>query len=190
MANKLFNRYLEKARKANITPSGSRESIDWFRRVVTRNGQITQHGKITEGLETVSRLMPGQMVTYRYDPKLKEKLDFYDRHPLIIVLERTGNGWYGLNLHYLPPIIRAEIFERLAYNDKSLLEVARKLSRNKWTRPCLKQYLMVQTETKPRLIPKELWEVAIALPFDKFENQTKRKIWSDSRKKVKNGSRR
>lgn len=177
MTNRLFNRYLEKARKANVTPAGSKESINWFRRVVTRGGQITNHGKITEGLK-VSSLKPGDMITYQYNPKLKEKLDFYDRHPLIIFLERTADGWYGLNLHYLPPAVRAQIFEELNYNEKRLPAIAQKLSKNKLTKPCLKRYLGSHVESKPKSIPKELWEIAIALPFDKFEKESKKTVWS------------
>lgn len=177
MVNKIFNNYIEKAKKANVTPNGSKESIDWFRKVVTKNGQITNHGKIAEGLK-VSKLRPGEMITYQYNPKLKEKLDFYDRHPLIIFLEKTANGWYGLNLHYLPPSIRAKVFEELDYSEKRLPIIAQRLAKNKLTQPCLKRYLVTHLESKPKSIPKELWEVAIALPFDKFEKQSKKKVWS------------
>ena len=187
MANRLFDRLTEKARRANITPNGTKESIDWFRRVVTREGQIKQHGKITEGMQT-ARFQPGEMMTYQYDPLLKERLDFYDEHPLIIFLERKADGWYGLNLHYLPPVVRAQIFEDLRYNEKNLGTIAQKLSRNEQTKVCLKRYKVGQLRSKPKKITKDMWEIAIALPFDKFIKENKKKVWQlgKSKRNVRN----
>ena len=182
MANRLFDRLTEKARRANISPSGTKESINWFRRAVTKEGQIPKIDKVTEGLEN-SRFRPGEMMTYSYDPLLKERLDFYDEHPLIIFLERKADGWYGLNLHYLPPIVRAQIFEELAYNEKRLPMIAEKLSRNEQTKVCLKRYKAGQLRSKPKTIPKELWEIAIALPYDKFIKENKKKVWQLSKSK-------
>ena len=182
MANKLFDRLTEKARRANISPNGTKESIDWFRRVVTREGQIPKIDKITEGMRN-ARFVPGEMITYGYDPKLKERLDFYDEHPLIIFLERKADGWYGLNLHYLPPVVRAQIFEELRYNERNLAAVAQRLSRNEQTKVCLKRYKAKQLTTKPKTIPKDVWEIAIALPYDKFIKENKKKVWQLSKSK-------
>lgn len=182
MNNRLFQKYIDKARKANIDMRGDRESINWFRKVVTKGGQINNIGKITEGLES-SKLVPGELITYGYDPKHAESLDFYDLHPLIVFLERTANGWYGLNLHYLPPIARAKIFEELDYNKKNLPSIVRDLQRNEHTKICLKRYLVSHTTSKPKTIPKEMWEIAIALPYDKFMKESKRRVWSLSKRR-------
>ena len=105
---------------------------------------------------------------------------------LEIFLEKTANGWYGLNLHYLPPVARAKIFSELNYSEKRLPGIVRDLTRNEQTKVCLKRYLATQTMSKPKTIPKDMWEIAIALPYDKFMKENRRKVWSLAKGKKKN----
>mgnify|MGYP001033262683 CR=1 FL=1 len=180
--NKLFERYIEKAKEADIDPRGSKESIQWFSRVVRKDRVINDITKITEGLDK-PRFKPGEMMTYSYNPKTKDKLDFYDEHPLIIFLDKTKDGWYGLNLHYLSPSIRAKVFEELEYGNKGLARVAYSLSKNPKTEACLKRYLARHVVSKPKVVPKTMWEIAIALPFEKFIKESNKTVWNLSKRK-------
>lgn len=184
MPNRLFQKYLDKAKDAEVE-IGTKESIDWFRKVVTKNGQISNLTKITEGYST-AKLRPGEMITYGYDPKLKERLDFYDEHPLVIFLEKTANGWYGINLHYLPPVLRAKLLHEYNYSDTKGLRFAQQLIKDQRTNFCLKRYLVTHTMSKPVSIPKDVWEIAIALPFDKFLKESKKKVWQIGKKNGRN----
>lgn len=66
----------------------------------------------------VSRPEPGKLYFFMYhDPKYKSVLPYYDRFPMVIAVEemplKDGMGFLGLNLHYLPPHLRAVILDEL-----------------------------------------------------------------------------
>ena len=178
MPNTLFNRYKELARKAEIT-LGTKESLDWFRNRVRKDNRIRNHDRVTKNL-SAERPAPGKMVTYVYEPKLKDKLKYYDNYPLIIMLDVTKDGWYGANIHYLPPKLRVALLEEIEYNSKSLRQIASALENNPYTKPCLKRYLSKQVRSVPVTIPKEEWEIAIQLPFENFQKLSMKEIWRES----------
>lgn len=182
MTNMLFNRYRNLAAKAEVT-LGTKESLKWFSQRIRKESRIRNLDNVTQGLK-VERPGPGKLMTYLYDPKYKEKLKYYDSHPLIICLEVAPKGWYGANIHYLPPTLRARLFEELDYNANSLNRIATMLSKNSYTAPCLKRYLAKHVMSQPVVIPKEEWEIAIQLPFENFQKQTMKSIWQESRNKI------
>ena len=49
------------------------------------------------------KLMIGNMYMFRYEPKLKESLPYYDRFPIVFPIEPYSDGFLGLNFHYLYP---------------------------------------------------------------------------------------
>lgn len=179
MSNKVFNRYRDLAKRANVQ-TGTKESIEWFRKRIRKDN--VSFNSVTEGLRS-DPVRPGKMMTYLYDPKHEKKLKYYDTNPLIIVLDVTNNGWYGANVHYLPPAMRAALFTELDYNKRSLATIAKALENNSVTAKCLKRYLSSQTRSKPRSIPKDEWEIAIQLPFENFKKASMEKVWRDSRRR-------
>ena len=181
MSNKLFKQYKELARPALIK-SGSRDEIRWLQEKLRRR-KVT-HEQVREG-RRATRLAQGQMLTYAYDPKTKETLPYWDTQPLIILLDFTKDGWYGANLHYLPPSLRAELLYELNTKNSNLAKIKMKLENNKYTRACLKRYLTSHLVTKPVRIPKDEWAIAVSLPFEAFEGATKKTVWTDSRKKIR-----
>lgn len=178
MTNKLFNRYRKLASKANIK-TGTEESINWFRKRV-RKDSVT-FNSVAEGLRS-DPIRPGKMMMYRYEPKHEKKLKYYDTNPLIIVLDITKDGWYGANVHYLPPQMRAELFQELEYRNKSLRTIATALEGNPVTAICLKRYLSSQIRSKPRSVPKEEWEIAVMLPFESFKKASLQSVWRNSKR--------
>lgn len=182
MSNTLFNRYKDLAAKAEVT-LGTKESLKWFSQRIRKDSTISNHDKVTKGLKK-ERPAPGKLMTYMYDPKYKDKLKYYDMHPLIIVLDINSSGWYGANIHYLPPSLRAKLFEELEYNNNTLNRIATMLSKNSYTAPCLKRYLVRQVRSQPVVIPKAEWEIAIQLPFENFQKQSLKTIWRESRTKI------
>ena len=70
-----------------------------------------------EPLSSSGRRIIGSMQMFFYDPKHKETLPYYDRFPpLSIILKPAKGGFLGLNLHYLPPILRAQFLDALMDN--------------------------------------------------------------------------
>jgi hypothetical protein len=64
-------------------------------------------------VNTIDEKSIGKMYTFFYDPKHKETLPYYDLFPLIFVVGPAAGGFLGINLHYLPPVLRAKLMDSL-----------------------------------------------------------------------------
>lgn len=143
----------------------------------------------------------GKMYMYFYDPKTKKDLPYYDKFPLVFILEIYEDGFLGLNLHYLPPDLRLILFEKLLtllsnkkYDERTKLRISYKIIKNvarfKLAKPCLKRYLTTHIRSKIKNVPSEDWEIALFLPVETFRKQIKEVVWNDSRKMVNKGKQR
>ena len=142
-------------------------------------------------LEPSQREMVGNMYMYVYDPKTKKELPYYDRFPLVVMIEKYKDGFLGLNLHYLRPDIRAKFLDelmklapgkvksntRLLKAKYDLLQSTRKF---KEFRPCLKRYLGTQIRSRVVRVPMTEWEIAIFLPTEQFVKASKTEVWNES----------
>ena len=173
--NRIFERYKELADKAELS-NGTKRSKDWFRKLVSSEPHIHNIDRIGKNLQTVSKMRPGLLVTYEYDAKLKDKLRFWDRFPLIFVLNVTRDGWTGLNVHYLHPLQRAKLFYDYQKNGKAFIDhdIGKRAS---------KRYLASHVVTRPKEIPKDLWEIAIQLPFENFQGMSSKGVWNQTSRK-------
>lgn len=43
----------------------------------------------------------GNLYFFKYDPKHKDKLPIYDRYPMAFPIKMYGDGFLGVNMHYL-----------------------------------------------------------------------------------------
>ena len=97
-----------------------------------------------------------------------------------------------MNLHYLPPILRAKFLDALMDNvtskksDNAKFDLTVRLlastSKLKYYEPCIKHYLNEKVATKFAEVKAPEWEIATFLPLAQFEKATKQKIYADSRK--------
>lgn len=55
----------------------------------------------------------GTMVFFRYKASFGEKMQYWDKYPLVYILGEDGNHFWGSNLHYLEPGSRAALGEQL-----------------------------------------------------------------------------
>ncbi len=100
-------------------------------------------------------------------------------------------GFYGLNLHYLPPILRAKMLDglmgiagsKLDDNSKFKLSYAmlKKSSKLKYFEPCFKHYLNKHVQSKFAEVPAPEWEIATFLPTANFRKRNSKKVYYDSR---------
>jgi hypothetical protein len=179
--NVIVKKYKELARRASIS-RGTTESINWFRSRIRKDASNRSFEAVTKGFRPIDRPRIGSMVTYMYDPKWKKTLPYYDTQPLIILVERNRDGWYGVNMHYLPPKIRAELLLDIGWVQKRpLAQLAKGLERSDYLKHACKKYLTKQASSMV-VIPKEEWEIVIQLPFEAFEKTTNEKIWRKARK--------
>lgn len=140
---------------------------------------------------------PGKMYFFRYDPKTKEKLPFYDTFPLIFCVKPLPDGFYGLNFHYLPPTARGKLMDslytlvsdqRMDENTRLMISynILKSTTRFKEFSPCFKRYLYKHVRSNLIEIYSNEWEVALFLPVGKFEKANKNKVYADSRKIIQN----
>ena len=148
-----------------------------------------------EPLKQVSTEIVGSMYMFFYDPKHKETLPYYDTFPLVVVVGPAEGGFLGLNLHYLPPILRAKMLDGLMeittnnkFNDstrfKMTYELLARASKFKYYKPCLKHYLNKQVKSKFALVPAPEWEIATFLPTAQFRKANSKKVYADSKKMI------
>ena len=115
--SKIFDTLSREAFRAGVNPRTD-ESRKWFRQRAKDLRGINRKELMKEDpLERGGEEIVGSMQMFFYDPKTKDTLPYYDRFPLVVVVGPAEKGFYGLNLHYLPPILRAKMLD-------SLMEVA------------------------------------------------------------------
>ena len=142
-----------------------------------------------------SRFQPGAMAMFFYDPKTKDKLPYYDSFPLVIVVDAAEGGFYGLNLHYLPPTLRAKFLDGLMdrltdkkFDEKTRFAVSyqylKSATKLKYFKPCFKHYLTSNVRSRFAVVPAPEWEIATFLPTADWQKGSGRQVYKDSRKMI------
>ena len=173
----------------------SREALDFFRGHV-RNLKISPQSFYKQSnLKKASRFLEGRMYTFFYDPKTKDKLPYYDRFPVILLLEANQQGFSGLNLHYIPPRYRVkllnELYDFIVTDDEEddenmktrirvTYEILQSTAKMKFFKPCYKRYLTSHIEGRALEIIPEYWDIMAMLPVGRFEKESVRKVYSES----------
>ena len=172
----LFQKLGYEAFRAGITPR-TRESMTWFRQKAHRIRRINRRELMKEDpIELRNTFRPGNMFMFFYDPKTKDTLPYYDKFPLVIVVGKAEGGFYGLNLHYISPILRARLLDALLDNtsDKRYDENTRfkinyamlnRTSKLRFYKPCFKHYLLDHVQSRLAHVPAPEWEIATFLPM-------------------------
>ena len=193
----LFQKLELEAFRKGITPR-TQESRDWFRKRVQRLTRVNRD-KLMREEEIIQRGTPliGSMMMFFYDPKWKEKLPYYDTFPLVLPVEKAPGGFRGLNLHYLPPILRAKFLDNLLditnnkkYDETTRFTLTYRLlsgaSKYRYFQPCLKHYLTEHVKSRFGIVPSPEWEIATFLPTASWKKAAAGRVYSDSRR-IANG---
>ena len=155
-----------------------KEPYQWYRNRIKELGTPSQAQLIRDGKIT-GRVNFGALNMFIYDPKLKNKLPYYDTFPLVLPLERYRDGFLGINFHYLPYALRARLLSRLDPNaNYSALKNVRLV------KPTLKRYLNSNVRSRFRKLEEEDFMTAIMLPVQRFKKSSASKVWSDSRRMI------
>ena len=183
------SRYIQSLKNA---ARGRELSIEWYRQKVMEFGKPSSQQLVREGKRS-DRPYIGKLNMFIYDPKLKEKLPYYDIFPLVLPLEYYSEGFLGINFHYLPIPLRAMLLDNLTtrfLNNDRLDESTRlRVTYNtvksiKLVQPTLHKYLRGYTKSQFRRIDADEFVVATMLPVQQFKKASSKKVWSDSRKMV------
>ena len=179
------SKYIQSVLKA---AGGRPKSTQWFRDKIKEFGTPTSANLIRDGKKTSAPTF-GLLNMFVYDPKLKDKLPYYDTFPLVLPIEKYSNGFLGINMHYLSMPIRIRLLDRLvdySNNDKfdSSTELRVDYSRLKkidLIKPCLKRYLASNVKTKFRKVEADEFMIATLLPVQKFKKQSDSHVFAKSR---------
>ena len=155
-----------------------KEPYQWYRNRIKELGTPSQSQLIRDGKIT-GRVNFGALNMFIYDPKLKNKLPYYYTFPLVLPIEKYRDGFLGINFHYLPYALRAQLLSRLDPNaNYSALKKVRLI------KPTLKRYLNSNVRSRFRKLEEEDFMTAIMLPVQRFKKSSASKVWSDSRKAI------
>jgi hypothetical protein len=196
----LFQRLELQAFRAGVTPR-TKESRDWFRQKASNLRSINREALMREdplkkrdASKADNRELIGSMQMFFYDPKHKKTLPYYDLFPLVIIVGPAKDGFYGLNLHYLPPILRAKFLDALmdvigtkmtkSSRMRLTYGILQKTAKMRYYKPCLKHYLTKHVKSRFAEVQTPEWEIATFLPTAQFRKANSQKVFYDSRQKI------
>ncbi len=137
----------------------------------------------------------GKLFLFQYDPKGKKKLPYWDSYPVIFPINIYHNSVLGINLHYLPPVYRAQLMDQLytlavnkeKMDDTTRLRISYNILKNRGSmpfyKPCIKKYLFSNFRTQLAQIPVEQWDAVVMLPLQRFNKASETTVWAESVKK-------
>jgi hypothetical protein len=186
----------------SLTSGGRKqEAREWYRQKASEvtSVNVNQFMNKAKKERVVSNITPnqiGQMFMFFYDAKLKKELPYWDKVPLIFPIEIYGDGFLGINLHYLPPMYRAKLMDALytsisnnKYDDTTRLQISYSIMKGvkkfRFFKPCIKRYLNSHVQSKFVSISPTEWDMALMLPTERFQKKKKQTVWEDSVRKIK-----
>ena len=155
----------------------SYKSISWYRGKIAGLSNKPTAGRLLNSGDLLSRPSAGRLNMFFYDPKFKETLPLYDTFPLVLPLEPIRGGFLGMNFHYLPPLARFRMLERLqafASNNKfdrtTRLDVGYDdIKNSRLFKPTFKKYLYTYTRSNFLRIDADEAAISIMLPVQQFK---------------------
>ena len=178
----------------------SKDAVAWLQKQINEIKRpsaipITIKGEVSRQKQP-GQLRIGMMYCYYYDPKTKDELPYWDRFPMVLVLEKYNDGFLGLNIHYLPVKYRVAFLQKLMKyaqltpdDDIKRMRISYDIltatKRYAEFRPCLKRYLYSHLRSRIFMIEPNEWDVATILPIQQFRGAKPQKVWQDSVKEWK-----
>jgi hypothetical protein len=187
---------LAKQKTAAQLQTASRDSYRWLIKKISELNNPTSIASVIAREDRGNRFINGGLYYFYYDPKGKADLPYYDRFPLVLVLEIYKDGFLGLNLHYLPIRQRIGLLDNLMeYADldknKDILrmrvtyDILNASKRFKEFKPCLKKYLFGHVQSKILAVQPNEWDIAAFLPIQQFRKATTSEVWQDSLEEIR-----
>jgi hypothetical protein len=191
MAENIFSKILNDAKSKGFT--NERDATEWLRQKARNTSNADPKKIINSATVTNTNLRSGigQMFLFGYKPKYAKELKYYDTFPLIFPFKIVPNGFYGINMHYLPYVLRARLMDALyttANNNKLdnttklriSYDILNSSAQYKYFKPCVKHYLNNHIASKFMYISPSEWNIALFLPIERFQKASKATVWKES----------
>lgn len=164
---KIFGEIIEDAKKET-------RNNDWFRdQLFSRleTVDLTEESPDDDTRET-NGIEGGELYFFAYSAKFPNRYPFYDRFPLVYILNTYKDGFLGCNLHYIEPNDR-RTFAKSLINKGTGIIIPNKT---------LHKYLFEQIVSDINRVPVDEYEGVSILPTEKFVNPLgitipSRKVW-------------
>jgi hypothetical protein len=194
----IFDNILIQGARQGIIPARTVAARDWYRSAAGKlmsNISPSVFEKRTDEARKVSSMEFGYMYAFKYDPKTKNDLPYYDTFPLIFPVRMDSDGFLGINFHYLPPVLRAKLMNALystltnkKYDDTTKVKISYSIlqsaSKYRFFKPMLKKYLRSHVRSQFLEIQVNEWDMAIFLPTESFRKADTGRVWEESRKQI------
>jgi hypothetical protein len=194
----IFDNILIQGARQGIIPARTVAARDWYRSAAGKLMSNISPGvfeKRTDEARKVSSMEFGYMYAFKYDPKTKNDLPYYDTFPLIFPVRMDSDGFLGINFHYLPPVLRAKLMNALystltnkKYDDTTKVRISYSIlqsaSKYRYFKPMLKKYLRSHVRSQFLEIQVNEWDMAIFLPTESFRKADTGRVWEESRKQI------
>jgi hypothetical protein len=153
--------------------------------------QFQKNATAFQNIERLSANSIGKLYFFSYDPKHKLTLKYYDIFPLVFPIEFYSDGFLGINLHYLPPFMRAKLMDALyqTLNNKKhdnttklmiSYQILKAAGQFKLFQPCVHRYLFSHVKSAFQYIPPVAWDYTILLPLNRFQKKSAEFVWATS----------
>ena len=171
------------------------EARQWYREkassvdLLNTNNIIKGAGLLQTNLQRV-----GHFYLFKYDPKTKDVLPYYDRYPVVLILKKEKTGFFGLNLHYLPYDFRSIFMDELydfqtGEDDLARIRITysilKRTTRLRFFKPCFKHYLNNHMQSRLVHIDVSEWDISLFLPLQKFIKRSQSTIHRDSIRQIR-----
>ena len=173
----------------------SLESLRWFQQRVKSLRLSSESFYRQSSLNKARRYLEGRMYTFFYDAKTKDKLPYWDRFPVVLILDLNQTGFTGLNFHYIPPKYRVkllyELYKYIRLDDdtrdrkmkphiRMRYEMLRAIRKLRFFKPCFKRYLTTQIDGRALEITPDYWDVMAMLPLADWQKKHAREVYTES----------
>lgn len=200
---KVFSEILLNGIRSGKVPAREKNAREWYRERAQEYGKLNKMARsnerkfLTEHKDRlVSRPINGSMYMFGYYAKHRETLPYWDAFPLVFPIKKIKGGFLGINMHYLPLPMRAELMDSLytVTNNQNFDEntkvkisynILNKASKFDMFKPCLKHYLTSQMQTRFLYIYPAEWDIALFLPLERFQKKSKTQVWAESKKIIR-----
>lgn len=190
----------EKIAKGLPFDKNTNASREWFRNTALNIRKMSvpefqRNARPFQNIENLSVNSIGKMYSFTYDPKWKAVLPYYDTFPLIFPIDFQKDRMHGINMHYLPPGLRARLMDALyttisndKYDKTTKLKISygilKSSSQFKYFKPCFKTYLFDHVRSPFMNINPEAWDYTLFLPLARFNKKSQEYVWMESMLKV------
>ena len=160
--------------------AGDRDlSINWYKKkVADLSNRISAARLMRDG--TLKKAPSfNKLHFFRYDPKLKATLPYYDTFPLVMPIQSAKGGFLGINFHYLPIPLRMRLLETL--DKRGFRGDYSKLKNIREVKPTIKHYLRRQFVSGFLELEEDDYAPSIFMPVAQFRKAGASQVWRDSR---------